>query len=143
MMGLTGRSIQWVCLLTQGKLRSYSRRAAEALPHALFALACLAATWPQTVGAAARESTFNIVLLYVPAIATFLTLQPTTTTSAAAAPLASKGAGEGKVGSAGLDPSIRAHIDQVRDESDPSRPSSRETPREPRDDGRCTSFIYR
>lgn len=60
------------------RLRQYSRRAAEALPHVLFALAAVSTSWlfPVAVHRASQEVVFNIVLLYLPAIATFFALQP-------------------------------------------------------------------
>lgn len=62
----------------QNKLRQYSRRAAEALPHLLFALLAVAACWlfPAPVHAAAsRAAVFNILLIYLPALACFHALQ--------------------------------------------------------------------
>ncbi len=62
---------------TRNKLHQYSRRAAEALPHVLFAVACLGTLWlfPDVVQLASQELVFHILLLYLPALATFYTLQ--------------------------------------------------------------------
>ncbi|KAM3574738.1 hypothetical protein VYU27_003371 [Nannochloropsis oceanica] len=61
----------------RNKLHAYSQRAAEALPHVLFALGSVGAVWlfPKATHMLSQELVFHILLLYLPALATFYAVE--------------------------------------------------------------------
>lgn len=61
----------------RNKLNQYSRRAAEAFPHVLFVVACLAVQWlfPAVTSLLSQKLVFNVLLLYLPAFASFHALE--------------------------------------------------------------------